>query len=134
MLLNCSPLSIIRLVWFILLFFQNLGFFNRSGDNFAKGPDSLSAALKQLPGPDLTQTIPSVNFPSYHSKQAALAAAENRVKDNLVESVESSDLVDFGMIPEFVGRLPVVVPFHNLTLDMVNFTCSSIQTDLIIYA
>ncbi|GAU89062.1 hypothetical protein RvY_01657 [Ramazzottius varieornatus] len=95
---------------------KNLGFFSRTPGNF-KGSERIS--LKQLAAPELSQTIPSVNFPSYHSKQAALAAAENKVKDNLVESVESADLVDFGMIPEFIGRLPIVVPFHNLSLDML---------------
>jgi len=33
--------------------------------------------------------------------------------------VEAHDLVEFGMIPEFVGRFPVVVPFHALTEDML---------------
>lgn len=28
-----------------------------------------------------------------------------------------SDLIDYGMIPEFVGRFPITVEFHNLTLD-----------------
>lgn len=33
--------------------------------------------------------------------------------------VEARDMIEFGMIPEFVGRLPVVVPFHSLTEDML---------------
>ena len=28
--------------------------------------------------------------------------------------MEARDLIEFGMIPEFVGRLPVVVPLHSL--------------------
>ncbi|XP_033940532.1 ATP-dependent Clp protease ATP-binding subunit clpX-like, mitochondrial isoform X2 [Pseudochaenichthys georgianus] len=35
-------------------------------------------------------------------------------KDRLLKVVEARDLIDFGMIPEFVGRLPVVVPLHSL--------------------
>lgn len=33
--------------------------------------------------------------------------------------VEARDLIEFGMIPEFVGRFPVVVPFHSLSEDML---------------
>ena len=40
-------------------------------------------------------------------------------KDILLSSVESRDLIEFGMIPEFVGRFPVVVPFHSLTENML---------------
>ncbi|XP_010570362.1 ATP-dependent Clp protease ATP-binding subunit clpX-like, mitochondrial isoform X2 [Haliaeetus albicilla] len=35
-------------------------------------------------------------------------------KDRLLRHVEARDLIEFGMIPEFVGRLPVVVPLHSL--------------------
>lgn len=40
-------------------------------------------------------------------------------KDALLRAVEARDLIEFGMIPEFVGRFPVVVPFHSLTEDML---------------
>lgn len=40
-------------------------------------------------------------------------------KDHLLNAVESRDLIEFGMIPEFVGRFPVVVPFHNLSENML---------------
>ena len=33
--------------------------------------------------------------------------------------VEAQDLIEFGMIPEFVGRFPALVPFHSLTEDML---------------
>lgn len=39
---------------------------------------------------------------------------ELQEKDRLLHVVEARDLIDFGMIPEFVGRLPVVVPLHSL--------------------
>lgn len=42
------------------------------------------------------------------------ATAEMDEKDRLLRHVEARDLVEFGMIPEFVGRLPVVVPLHSL--------------------
>lgn len=34
-------------------------------------------------------------------------------------SIKARDLIEFGMIPEFVGRFPVVVPFHSLTEQML---------------
>ncbi|XP_060891539.1 ATP-dependent Clp protease ATP-binding subunit clpX-like, mitochondrial isoform X4 [Labrus mixtus] len=40
--------------------------------------------------------------------------AELEEKDRLLKHVEARDLIEFGMIPEFVGRLPVVVPLHSL--------------------
>jgi len=40
--------------------------------------------------------------------------AEIEEKDRLLRLVEARDLIEFGMIPEFVGRLPVVVPLHSL--------------------
>ncbi|KAK3558165.1 hypothetical protein QTP86_011861 [Hemibagrus guttatus] len=40
--------------------------------------------------------------------------AEMEEKDRLLRHVEARDLTEFGMIPEFVGRLPIVVPLHNL--------------------
>ncbi|XP_055341248.1 ATP-dependent Clp protease ATP-binding subunit clpX-like, mitochondrial isoform X2 [Paramacrobiotus metropolitanus] len=52
-------------------------------------------------------------------ERARSVAEENAVKDALIECVEARDLVEFGLIPEFIGRLPVVVPFHNLTVEML---------------
>ncbi|ESO06355.1 hypothetical protein HELRODRAFT_94029 [Helobdella robusta] len=40
-------------------------------------------------------------------------------KDALTKQVEARDLVEFGLIPEFVGRFPVVVPFHSLNETML---------------
>lgn len=51
--------------------------------------------------------------------KARTVAEENAAKDALMEHVEARDLVEFGLIPEFIGRLPVVVPFHNLTAKML---------------
>lgn len=45
------------------------------------------------------------------------AVAEIEEKDRLLKHVEARDLIEFGMIPEFVGRLPVVVPLHSLDED-----------------
>lgn len=42
------------------------------------------------------------------------AVAEIDEKDQLLRHVEARDLIEFGMIPEFVGRLPIIVPLHSL--------------------
>jgi len=54
-----------------------------------------------------------------YSSTASDAAQEIAEKDVLLKAVEARDLVEFGMIPEFVGRFPVVVPFHSLTEPML---------------
>ncbi|XP_076443709.1 ATP-dependent clpX-like chaperone, mitochondrial isoform X2 [Babylonia areolata] len=45
--------------------------------------------------------------------------SDNEEKDALLRMVEARDLIEFGLIPEFCGRLPVVVPFHSLTESML---------------
>jgi len=40
-------------------------------------------------------------------------------KDRYFSEVEAQDLIEFGMIPEFVGRFPALVPFHSLSEDML---------------
>jgi ATP-dependent Clp protease ATP-binding subunit ClpX len=40
-------------------------------------------------------------------------------RDRLIPFVDQKDLIDFGMIPEFVGRLPVTVPMRSLTRDEI---------------
>lgn len=44
---------------------------------------------------------------------------DNAERDALLRGVEARDLIEFGMIPEFVGRFPVLVPFHSLSEDML---------------
>lgn len=45
--------------------------------------------------------------------------ADNEERDALTRQSEARDLIEFGMIPEFVGRFPIVVPFHSLNEDML---------------
>ncbi|KAL1506068.1 hypothetical protein ABEB36_005499 [Hypothenemus hampei] len=47
------------------------------------------------------------------------AEEENMEKDKALKQVQARDLIDFGMIPEFVGRFPVLVPFHSLDQNML---------------
>ena len=43
----------------------------------------------------------------------------HRERDTLIPYLDQKDLIDFGMIPEFVGRLPVVAPMRSLTRDEI---------------
>jgi len=36
---------------------------------------------------------------------------------DLLKKVEPEDLLNFGLIPEFVGRIPIIAPFHELNQD-----------------
>lgn len=56
------------------------------------------------------------NYSPYSSQTAAEDMAE---RDAYLKQVEARDLIEFGMIPEFVGRFPVLVSFHSLTEDML---------------
>merc|ERR1712142_1164546 len=44
---------------------------------------------------------------------------DQKEKDSYLSNVEAQDLIEFGMIPEFVGRFPALVPFHSLTEEML---------------
>ncbi len=37
--------------------------------------------------------------------------------DRMIESIEPDDLVKYGLLPEFVGRVPVIAPLHKLTKE-----------------
>ena len=40
-------------------------------------------------------------------------------RDRVMPYLDQKDLIDFGMIPEFVGRLPVMVPMRSLTKEEI---------------
>ncbi|MCQ2401020.1 MAG: ATP-dependent Clp protease ATP-binding subunit ClpX [Lachnospiraceae bacterium] len=48
---------------------------------------------------------------------AELAKKNNESIDELLSKVETEDLVKFGIIPEFVGRVPITVALKSLTED-----------------
>jgi ATP-dependent Clp protease ATP-binding subunit ClpX len=48
------------------------------------------------------------------AKQAQAEALANKNKAELVSDVQPEDLIKFGLIPEFVGRLPVVGVLEEL--------------------
>ncbi|KAF6214790.1 hypothetical protein GE061_009533 [Apolygus lucorum] len=53
------------------------------------------------------------------ANQSSSVVDDNKEKDELLKEVEARDLIDFGMIPEFVGRFPILVPFHSLDVDLL---------------
>lgn len=54
-----------------------------------------------------------------HASARDSAAEENEERDAWLKQVQARDLIDFGMIPEFVGRFPVLVPFHSLNEELL---------------
>ncbi|KAI3388063.1 hypothetical protein SNEBB_009979 [Seison nebaliae] len=44
---------------------------------------------------------------------------EQKYSDKLLDDVEAKDLISYGMIPEFVGRIPIIVNFHSLDEHML---------------
>lgn len=57
-------------------------------------------------------TMTASSKPSLASKSEP--ESEEMHRDSLLRMVDSRDLMDFGMIPEFVGRFPVVVTLTSL--------------------
>ena len=51
---------------------------------------------------------------SAEAKLQAARGMEGLSKDELLKQLSPRDLIDFGMIPEFVGRLPVTVTLNHL--------------------
>ncbi|KAF8794819.1 ATP-dependent Clp protease ATP-binding subunit like protein [Argiope bruennichi] len=72
------------------------------------------APVSESPGRRAASAADIANFTTISS-----AAEDNAEKDALLRYVESRDLIEFGMIPEFVGRFPVVVPLHSLDEKML---------------
>ena len=48
---------------------------------------------------------------------AAVTSKKDRKVWDLLKEVQPEDLLRYGMIPEFVGRLPVIAPLHELSED-----------------
>ena len=49
--------------------------------------------------------------------EAEVKTTSENQEDNILHQVETEDLLKFGLIPEFVGRLPVVTTLEKLDLD-----------------
>ncbi|XP_025196560.1 ATP-dependent Clp protease ATP-binding subunit clpX-like, mitochondrial [Melanaphis sacchari] len=44
---------------------------------------------------------------------------ENVKRDELLKKIEPRDLIQFGMIPEFLGRFPILVPLQSLNINLL---------------
>ena len=65
--------------------------------------------------PDSSTTSPTTG--PNQQQQLSDNLAEEQHKDQLIASVESRDLMSYGMIPEFVGRFPMIVSLSSLDRD-----------------
>lgn len=65
----------------------------------------------------LDKVIASRSNTSSFGFGAKVEKAEEREVGDIIRDVQPSDLIKSGLIPEFVGRLPIVVSLHNLTKD-----------------
>ncbi len=50
-------------------------------------------------------------------KAAQAVSQDSQHRDNLLGHLNQKDLIEFGLIPEFIGRLPVVATLKSLTRD-----------------
>lgn len=50
---------------------------------------------------------------------SSLANRNEEIKENLLPLVETEDLIKFGMIPEIIGRLPVITTLDPLSTEML---------------
>ncbi|XP_037951387.1 ATP-dependent Clp protease ATP-binding subunit clpX-like, mitochondrial isoform X2 [Teleopsis dalmanni] len=82
--------------------------------------------LDRLIGRRLNEKYLGFGMPSSGSsgRRAAQSCAspmdsDQEERDKCLRKVQARDLVEFGMIPEFVGRFPVIVPFHSLSVSML---------------
>ncbi len=49
--------------------------------------------------------------------EAQIQGSAGEQGDSIIHSVQPEDLIKFGMIPEFVGRLPIIATLDDLSLD-----------------
>ncbi|CAJ0593827.1 unnamed protein product [Cylicocyclus nassatus] len=54
-----------------------------------------------------------------------------RKRDHLLSKADQGDLINFGMVPELVGRFPVLVPFHSFDQDMLVRVLTEPQNSLL---
>jgi len=60
-----------------------------------------------------------IGFGHEQEKQSKDNSLQERDRDHLIPFLDQKDLIDYGMIPEFVGRLPVTVTMRSLSRDEI---------------
>ena len=83
------------------------------------------------PQPTINNPLPSapsiLGYPASHqpttttttdgSSTSTRDLTEDEYTDSLLRCVEARDLMSYGMIPEFVGRFPVIVSLNHLDIQ-----------------
>ncbi|KAF8570021.1 hypothetical protein P879_02663, partial [Paragonimus westermani] len=81
------------------------------------------ADLGSLPELDqissIRENMNAVGMENLFNSFDSTAAEENIERDRLLQEVEARDLIDFGIIPEFVGRFPIITVLHSLDEEML---------------
>ncbi len=52
-----------------------------------------------------------------HVPEGEEVLSENATREEILARVETQDIVEYGMIPELVGRLPILAPLEAFTID-----------------
>ncbi|MEC7585058.1 MAG: ATP-dependent Clp protease ATP-binding subunit ClpX [Planctomycetota bacterium] len=61
----------------------------------------------------------SIGFAGDQDEVLTEHTSEQRQRDHLIPHLDQKDLIDFGLIPEFVGRLPVTVTMQSLSREEI---------------
>jgi ATP-dependent Clp protease ATP-binding subunit ClpX len=75
--------------------------------------------IEQFIGRRLGQKVIGFGHPDDADVPELDEITSQKERDQLIPFLDPKDLIDFGMIPEFVGRLPVLVPMRSLTRNEV---------------
>ena len=68
--------------------------------------------------------VPNIKNESDKKVIQAFKAKDNTTSLNIFESIQPQDLIKYGMIPEFVGRLPIVTTLNSLDEEaLVRILC-----------
>lgn len=59
------------------------------------------------------------NFHSITNDDIVNQQLVNEKRDKLFTQADQGDLIKFGIVPELVGRFPVLVPFHSLNKNLL---------------
>ena len=61
----------------------------------------------------------SIGFTGDQEERLTEPSSDKRQRDMLIPHLDQKDLIDFGLIPEFVGRLPVTVTMQSLSREEI---------------